>query len=252
MEIGGTVKGISAAEEMIDIARKNNSVIGTSFSTSKNYYIYHWLLTSGEYVWNQETNEFVPNNGKYSREEILEQNKSLELAEEDLALWKHPSSLGLSMNTLENIFSKPDVTFKTQETDNEVNITFDRSIDGDDADYVYVEFENMDQNVIRTLYNGNGEVQQEASWIGKFLMKKNYNPGMTVVVSWVDENMQEHRMDCSMVEGKLLIPLGAGVRWLLNKHEYIQIYVLQDGQRVECPHIQKIQFLKLREAGKVQ
>ena len=73
---------------------------------------------------------------------------------------------------------------------------------------------------------------------------------MTVRISWMDENAETHTMTCSMSEGKLLIPLGAGLKWLYNEHEFLNIQVLQDGNTINVPDINNIQFLKLREVEK--
>ncbi len=81
-------------------------------------------------------------------------------------------------------------------------------------------------------------------------MKKSYNPGMLVCISWVDDYGAEHIMYCEMNRGKLLIPLGAGAGWLLHNHAQMQIHVMQDGMEIAMPQITEIQFLKLREAGK--
>ena len=51
-----------------------------------------------------------------------------------------------------------------------------------------------------------------------------------------------------MNNGKLLIPLGSGRRWLLNNHSILNIVIQNEaGQTIEWPGIDDIKFLKLRE-----
>ena len=50
-----------------------------------------------------------------------------------------------------------------------------------------------------------------------------------------------------MDEGKLLIPLGAGRGWLLNRHSDIKIQMTEDNEIVVPLEPENIRFLKLRE-----
>ena len=83
----------------------------------------------------------------------------------------------------------------------------------------------------------------------KYLMKKNYNPHMTVEIKWKDDRGEFHTMNCAMSKGKLLIPLGAGLKWLFNQHSELSISVYQDNNKIATPDISNIRMLKLREAG---
>lgn len=249
MEIAPTVKSYSAAEEAIDFARANNSIIGPSFTPFYNYYLYHWLLSSGEYYWDVDTWTFIPNNGKYTTEEIKEQNKNNEIAWNGMDLGKTASSWGSSIDSLKKIFSIPEIEYNTTNEGNGLVVNFTTSFDGDAADFVYIEFNDMATNYEYTLYNFDGEFVQKDSWLGKYFMKKNYNPNMTVQIRWQDDNGDTHSMVCSMSKGKLLIPLGAGSKWLFNHHDNISIYVYQDGNEISVPSISQIQMLKLREAN---
>ena len=81
------------------------------------------------------------------------------------------------------------------------------------------------------------------------LLKKKYNKGVAVIVEWQDENYESHRMRCELNEGKLLIPLGSGAKWLLHNHDNLSIWVEQDGEKVATPlgSLSEIKLLKLRE-----
>ena len=247
IELALTVKGYDATTETVDIIRKNNSIIAPSFTPFFNYYLYHWLLASGEYYWNADTREFYPNNGLYTRAEIIDQNKNILIAWDGMDVGKTSSSWGLSMKSLERIFTEYIISYKMQRSGSGVMIELSEPIDGDSADFVYIEFAGMDQNYVSTLFDLNSEVIQEDSYLAKNLMKKKYNDGMVVQLRWHDDNGELHLMNCAMSEGKLLIPIGAGLKWLFNQHNFISVYTYQNGDEIVTPEISNIRFLKVRE-----
>lgn len=249
IEIAGTVKGYEAVQEAINIVRKNKTVIGTALDSFQNYYMYHWLMTSGEYVWSEEKGCFVPNNESAAPGQVREIHKRLSLCQEGLNVGKCAGALGLSRNSLMQIFTEKEIAFTVKKADKSVQAVFQNAIDGDEADYMYLEFADMDKDYQYTLYQLSGEQKQEEGVFAKHLMKKCYNPGKLVRISWMDDFGVEHSMYCEMNQGKLLVPLGAGAGWLLHKHTQLQIRVIQDGLETALPEITEIQFLKLREAG---
>lgn len=249
MELQGTVKGYEAAQEAIDIIKKNETIIGTDANPLHNYYMYHWLLTSGEYIWSEEKECFLPNNGSMEPEKVREKHKNLTFSWDGLDVGKNAGSFGMSMDSLREIFTVSNTGFTVQQADNGLQIDFAEAIQGDDADYMYLEFSEMDQNYQYTLFQMEGEQEQDGGALAKCLMKKNYNPGMQVCISWQDENGEMHTINADMNRGKLLMPLGSGVKWLLHKHSFVQVSVMQDGQEIASPQVVDIQFLKLREVG---
>lgn len=249
MEIAPTVKGLSATEETIDIARMNKSIISPSFTPYYNYYLYHWLVASGEYVWDPENREFLPNTGLFTHSEIIEQNKNIDISWNDMDLGKTAASWGASMASLEGLFSEPGVTYNKRVEQNSIIIDFQEPFDGNNADFIYLEFGGMEENYEYTLYNSSGEISQKDIYLGKYLMKKNYNPEMIVQIGWKDHNGEIHTMKCKMSKGKLLIPLGAGAKWLFNQHSYISISVFQNENQVTVPELLDVRMLKLREAN---
>lgn len=247
IELNLTVKSYSAAKETVEIARANNSIIGATFIPFYNYYLYHWLLASGEYYWDAGAWQFIPNNKSYTHDEIIEQNKNNEIAWNDMDLGKTASSWGSSISSLEKLFTDPNITYNIRSEGNGVIVDFIESFDGDTADFLYLDFADMETNYEYTLYNLSGEFAQKESSPEKFLMKKNYNPNMTVQIRWQDDNKETHTINCKMSKGKLLIPLGAGAKWLFNQHNNISIYVYQSGNEITIPTISEIRMLKLQE-----
>lgn len=243
----GTVKSYSAAQEFVKIVRENNSIVGASFMPSNNYYLYHWLMASGEYYWDADLGEFIPNNGKYTRGEILEKHRNVEIVSETMNLGKTPSSWGLSMDSLEKLFTEVNVTCSIKKDGNSAVVDFGQAFDGDAADFVYIEFSNMNNSYNYILYNLNEEIEQVEHKYSNLLMRKNYNPGMAVQVLWQDNNGEDHAMICNMSQGKLLLPLGAGAKWLFNNHNSISIRTFQDDIEIQIPEISKVRFLKIQE-----
>lgn len=249
MELLATVRGYEATQEAIAVVRENGTIIGTEMNPFYNYYFYHWLLTSGEYLWSADLGCFLPNAGKAGPDRAKEENKNLTLSWDGLDIGKNACSLGMSLDSLKEVLTPSDVRFTAWQDGDGLQVGFADAIDGDEADYLYLEFSGMDQNFQYTLFNLNGEQGQDGGLLAKYLMKKNYNPGMQVVASWSDENGEAHTMGCAMSQGKLLIPLGAGAKWLLHGHAYLHVAAVQDGQEIPLPEAVDIQFFKLREAG---
>ena len=271
MEILNTIKGFGAVEETVDVIRENDTIVGMCISPLRNYYFYHWLVTSGDYIFDNDARLFIPNDGSFSREEILQQNENinLNLSTEAEEIGDVAGSFGSSMDTLMDVFTERDYDYSiigtvdagaiTQDAseqsesnrdgeDYTVLLDFAEEFDGNDADFMYIEFEDMTDNYGYALYSYHNPVfHNDASKLAKSLMKKIYNDGMTVTVSWQSEAGEEFSMTCNMDEGKLLLPLGAARGWLLNDHDELSIVVKQDDEVIHIPAIKDIKMLKARE-----
>ena len=151
------------------------------------------------------------------------------------------------MKSLEKIFSIPDLKLQLKEEENRNIINFSSVIDGDEADWLYIEFADMDKDYEYISYDYSKEVKQEPDPLSKYLMKKDYNPGEFVLITWTDDIGETNSIRCRMGKGKLLIPLGAGRNWLLHDHDSFSVSVERDGVQAEVPTIIDVQMLKLRE-----
>lgn len=243
-----TIKGYSAAQETIDVLRKNDTIIGSNISSINNYYFYYWLINSGEYVWNSETRAFYPNDGSVTVQEITEQNQYINLADDGAGMGKTSGSWGKSMDTLQEIFSNPTIEYNVTNNGTSASIDFEQ-LYGNDADFMYIEFADQNQQYDYTLFNHSGSFIQdpETNKIFKKLMKKNYNKDITIFFSWIDDSNNSHSINCAMDEGKLLVPLGGCSGWLLNDHSNITITVMQGEEVLSVPEITDVEMLKLRE-----
>lgn len=247
MEIAATVKGYDAAQETVDLIRSNGTIVGSVFDSIGNYYFYYWLIHSGEYVWVPDKRLFVPNDGSVTLEDVRAGNQYIDVSAEGAALGRTPGSWGKSMDTMYDIFSDAEVNTDWDNFGKSVNVQFWQEVNGSDADFMYLEFVGQDQDYQYTLFgHGRGTLVQNDDGYQR-LMKKDYNRDVVVTLSWTDESGTPHSMNCRMDQGRLLIPLGGGRGWLLNKHSNIVISVMHGTEIVEVPEIRKIEMLKLRE-----
>ncbi len=57
MEVINTPKSYEVVSETIDNARRNNSIMGSLYYPDQTYYLYNYLVTSGDYVWDNINNK---------------------------------------------------------------------------------------------------------------------------------------------------------------------------------------------------
>ncbi len=251
MEVLNTIKGYGAVEETVENIRANNTIVGLNVNPLKNYYFYHWLLTSGEYVFNKEARLFFPNEGQLPKDDVLLNNKNIDLPLDYQAedIGKIAGSFGSSIESLLPIFTENNTKYEIEAKDNLLNIVFENEINGDDADFLYLEFDVDENNYKYALYDSHEPVIQDESKIGltKSLLRKEYNSGMQVTVFWLDDEGNERSQTCDMDEGKLLLPLGACRGWLLNHISYISISVTQDDESIAPMNLNSIKLFKCRE-----
>lgn len=247
IEIVNIPKSYDAATEALECVRNNYSFVGSVFYPHDTYYIYNWLMTSGEYIWSAENAEFVPNVYDLPKEEVLAINKTATVSWEDYELGRVPGTLGDSMDALRSVFTPNNVDFDVQGSEKGINIALSEAINGDDADFLYIAFGNAINDYQYGLFGHDGFEPQENPGIFKSFYRKEANKEIYVQVIWYDDNETEHVIYCSFVNGKLLIPLGAGSNWLLNKHSDIYINIFGKAGDDFDPYIEEIELLKLRE-----
>ena len=244
IEIYPTVYSPGAAAEAAQISCENESVLGLGLNTIDNYYFYNWLLTSGNYVWSADEQSFFYNDGTLEPDEVRQINKAVSYGNDGSGYRQFASAFGTSMDTLEGRFDDPGVEVSVAEAGTWDDLRFSRTVDGDDADFLYISFADMEHDVRDVLYDLSVEEEQAEDMP---FTRDWYNPGKIVVVSWSDEDGGVYSMRCAMGKGKLLIPLGSGVRWLLQDHDSLTVTVEQDGVQTEVPEIGEVRLLKLKE-----
>lgn len=238
------IKSFEATEETVEVLRNNKTKVGSKMGWVENYYLYHWLLDSGEYYWSSDAGMWVPNEGAYSQEEIWEKSKWAGMSRNDYNIGVSAGVMGNSMASLESVFTSIDVDYRLSENDNGYQIALEKTVNGEDADFIYLEFDNMMQDYRYTFTYASED--SRADQLTKYWMKKKYNPDTWVEIAWYDEDMERHNMLCEMEQGKLLIPAGAGLGWLYHNHDTLWITVTRGEERL-TPVLSEVRLLKLRE-----
>ena len=237
-----TIRGYGAAKETIDILRDKGTVV-SGIDSFAYYYLYRWLMTSGEYSWSADNRKFYPSSGDAAN--ALAANKNAGIAQEWRELGLTPSSWGLSMDSLNELFTAKECSIEGDAYETSVKLN---GLQGGEADFLYIAFDNSDGTYENILIDHIFDaVQEDTSEFATALMKRDHNPGKTVNISWEDDNGEMHGMNCAFGQGKLLIPLGSGAGWLLNSHSGIDISLQYNGENIELPKINEYRLLKLRE-----
>lgn len=238
-----TVCGYRPAQETAATLAANHSIVG-KISSFTHYYLYHWLLTSGDYVWDPVSEYFWPNEDDLSRQEVLERNKAADYVPVHTDMHLEMSSWGSSIDTLRDIMTEVDVPFTASAQTDCLQIDFDAPLDGDIADFLYLDLAQMDTDysyVLLPQFN-----PQEKDPLANLFMKKNYNPDTQVTVEWQGSEGEPYGLTGMAGKGKLLIPLGSGKDWLLHSHDRLTVYLSRYGQKIPMPDVVSLQFLKVR------
>lgn len=242
-----TLKSFGAVQETVDLLKQYPSFVYPPADSEINYYFYHYLVTSGDYVHEPGWHVFRPSNNTVSAEQIRQRHLALSYGN-DIFSNKAFAAWGQSIESLRPIFSTPNVSFETKALPDSLQITFSKPLYGDDADFMYIEFDGQEQFFEYALYDMAGWHKLPGNLgFAKYFVKKNFNPQRRAEISWTDENGDSHKLFSGMDKGKLLIPLGTAPRWLLEHHTSLQIRVTDNALPADFPPVKKIEFLKLRE-----
>lgn len=237
------IKGLPATKETISNLKDNHPIIGRAFIPEMQYYLYYWLMTSGDYHYNKDKKLF------YWGNQSIHDNKIADIAPPVYDVGRIGGTTAASWETLEGIFEKINSVYTIDDSlDKEKQIHFDETLDGNLADFMYLDISTDKNSVTYGLYDlEKFHPYSNPSFLGKCFMQRRYNFGKKVQISWQDDDGNTFSIRTALDEGKLLIPLGMGRRWLLHNHSSIQIYILDSNEnKLEVPTIKKIQMLKLR------
>lgn len=251
VELAGANKSFDAANEQIEIAKRCGSVLGMENPPLNYYYLYRYMMASGDYVYDSDAQVFYPNDAHLELDQVHAINREASLALEETDMGKIASSWGASMEVLSGIFAEVDATVTAKGDDKEQTLVFSREVYGDEADFLFIDYEvdlaSAPYNYVMS--NAAEEVAYEDAGISSIFMRKNYYPGVKVVLTYTDDAGESHIAKASLHKGKLLIPLGACDGWLLDHHSSIELHMEQDSVVVDMPEIVDVRLLKLREAG---
>ncbi len=239
------VKGYETAKETVKILRENKPVVGTLLNTYEHYYMNHWLLTSGEYVYSEKDKMFHPNTNMPA-EEVRHINEAFSAGERTYSFDSVAAALGMSMPSLaENCFEQKNIQFGVYAYGGGKMIETE-DIYGDTADFLYIRFADTDKKYVYSFYNDPYTQYANINGISKYLYKKYENKDKTAAFLWIDEDGSQHIYNCAFAGGELLIPLGLDAKWLFGTHNAVYTEVFENGVSVPT-EIEDIKFLKLRE-----
>lgn len=247
-----TLKSYNATKETVEVIKKNKAIVGASVNQDSfklnsftNYYLFNYLLTSGDYIWNKEQNIFEFNENYMRKEDVFSINKSYDGVKNKLdCVGRAAASLGQSYTSLEKIFTSVDITYQTIHNSNQYIIEFEKEISGENLDFLYIK---LDDDLMRNYeYVYDNQFINKPGFLGRNLMRKEYNPNLAMCISWKSEDDEDCSVECLVQRGQLLIPLGAGRKWLLNNHNVLRIQMFKDGLPIEIPKILEIKMLKLQ------
>ena len=130
--------------------------------------------------------------------------------------------------------SSPDRVAKMSE----INVEFDREIAGTEGDCIYLELkrENKDTSNLNDI----------ESPLLKYFTQESINKKCIVSVSWDGEPGRANFLNCRMSDGRLFIPIGVNVNWMLNKHKgfKIRVFGLDEGEKFS---LKRFEIMKSRD-----
>ncbi len=238
-----TVRGFNAAKETVDSLRACGTEISPVDSLAY-YYLYKWLMCSGEYAYDMNKGMFTAaaqpgETGAANRMAPVMEGRDAGLT---------PASWGSSADSLCKIMEEVKLIPGAELNGGVAALSFEEGINGADADFIYIELDGSDTKCeYRLIDHVSDPVYANPSPFAASLMKKIYNPGDRIEISWKDDDMNEHSMQMDRGRGKLLIPLGAGAGWLFNKHYEVYISMISNGEITELPPIKEAKLYRLRE-----
>lgn len=243
----GYFKSYDAAKEIKDFLLRERTLT-TPITGFPVYYVFNWLVLSGDYIWSPEKNSFVYNEGAKDFSSVKNININAPMFSENHDVGNSPNVLGLSMKSLNPIFTEQNLQYVSVDNDYEKTLFFDEIFSGKDADFIYIKFNNIKGNgELTQFYNTNEHsLPKGYSPFTNKLVKRRYNFGKKVFVSFYGEDGKEHNVNCHLGQGELLIPLGVGYRYLLENHDTLRITLTENGEQIPLPEISEMRILKLR------
>ncbi len=241
-------KCFDAAKETRGMLLRHDTAAVGAVGSYGQYYLYKYLVTSGEYAWDKEKGCFFKASGKLDANALKHANGECPGSWDGLDVGTTADVFGLSFKTLKKIFTPVDVHHTVSKTTAGAEVAFDSPLVGSDMDFMYVEFAGAEKEQVFTEFDMGGEHKSSGSRLLKHLFLKNKpNPDTVLTAAYYDDEGQRHTVHCWFGHGKLLVNLGAGMKYLLNNHRTIELSVSKNGETLPLPSIQSLQFLKCRQ-----
>ena len=236
-------RGYSIAKDTAEKLVASDTIVGNRISPVDHYYLYRWLVAGGDYIWSKEEQIFYPVQDQ-KKEEIEAANGSVTVGMPSSNIGRYAASLGNSVESLHGVLDEnADISYNLMTVNETYEIGFPQGLQGNDVDYIYLSADVGEEETYFVM----GDGHTAANKLEKFLMKKDYNQGIEIAVSWLDNEGMVHEFRASAENGKLLLPIGAGTGWLCNDHFRVMIWFEQHGERVNLPEIKELRFYSARK-----
>ena len=227
-------KDYDTHQEIIDAIKEQKPVIGIDLSeTLLNYYLYNWLLTTDEYVYDANYEAFLP--VELFRKiygETAEPTPKEQVPIYSTDIGRVGDSLGASLESLKNVMAELNIVENVEQNEYTYTVTLPDEVSGTEADMIFLDFE----------VDGWITEPEEDSKLVQLLSKQHYNDSVYVIISWGEE--ENEQMLSILGRGDILVPVGANASWLLDEHKDFKITV----KNANAPLIlNDIEFYKLRK-----
>ena len=237
-------KDYETNKEVVDAIKAQRPVIGQyipniSPGTLMSYYIYNYVYTADDYVYDDEYEAFLPIElfKKIHGEDAKPTPKDkAELRTTHAS--RVASSFGSSIKSLEKVMTEREIEEKigegkldTEKKTYTIEVELPEKVKGEDADMVFFDFD-VDGWVHRPANEG---------FLGN-LTKQYYNNDIFVIVKWGDEG--KDAITSELARGDLLVPMGANSGWLVNDHDKITIVIQNVDQEIK---LNDVKFYQLRK-----
>lgn len=216
-------QSMAAVKKNIEVMKQEQPVIFIPQGVSNCYYLYYWLMENDDY-------QYVPKYSGFLTKTLIEKIPGIEIGTKmnfvtsGVDFLGTPSSFGNSYDSLiDNVLAETGIQVEMSSSERQelladngntraevFRFSLKKEINGKDADYIYLDF-NVDNNM-------EGE---EQTIYGEKLSLDTRNQGVRVTVYFSDGN----EVSCDIGNGKLLIPVGANNRWLLNDIGFFSVRI---------------------------
>lgn len=216
-----------AQMELESLEREKPVIFADTLSAVSGYYLYKWLMQTDLYIYNDEFDVYLPAEVA-AKAGIVSSDKRTGYAPVT-NIGRLPGSFGKSFESLSGDFERTKVNVNIEQgqlissedgsSSCWIGVFPEQKIVGTDADFLYLELSRENNNV--------SSLESIEDHMLKKVSSEEINPDCTVVISWEGEaeNTADNFISCKMEDGKLLIPLGANVNWLLNNHDAFHVVV---------------------------
>lgn len=230
------IMSYKTSKHELDKMKKTRPVIyDDQIFIEKNHNIYKFLLTDDSYVYDEKRGAFIP---VYLADKMGLKAGDKRNSFKELTKVEGVETLGKSFGFLKKNYMETDVGTKVIEDTSEINVEFDRVLSGKESDYIYLELEREGKN--------KSSFDNMDNKLLKYFTKEAINEDCSVEVSWEGESGRQNHLNCKMSDGRLFIPLGLNINWLLNEHKGFKIKV-SGGDEGEKFRLKNLEIMKSKD-----